>query len=178
MDADGPGSVPRLLSRYGRLLLVIGHGGQVAGQRGEEHPFESHQPPALAAVLSGRVPRVGVPGVGSLRRRRRSRPPSCLTVAGSRIYPTRRVRCSAWRDSCCQPLRCADSGHGSSSTSASCSSSRSSGRVSTHGEHPAVWEKKGANLFTVRNVTWYRELRVSTNRLRVGRGDQADRRLL
>ena len=37
--------------------------------------------------------------------------------------------------------------------------------MSTHGEHPAVWEKKGANLFTVRNVTRYRELRVSTNRL-------------
>ena len=31
--------------------------------------------------------------------------------------------------------------------------------------HPAVWEKKGASLFTVRNVTRYRELRVFTNRL-------------
>ena len=33
------------------------------------------------------------------------------------------------------------------------------------GEHPAVWEKKGASLFTVTNVTRYRALRQLTNRL-------------
>ena len=33
------------------------------------------------------------------------------------------------------------------------------------GEHPAVWEKKGASLFTVTNVTRYRVLRQLTNRL-------------
>ena len=33
------------------------------------------------------------------------------------------------------------------------------------GKHPALWEKKGASLFTVSNVTRYRELRVFTNRL-------------
>ena len=33
------------------------------------------------------------------------------------------------------------------------------------GEHPTVWEKKGASLFTVANVTRYRELRNFTNRL-------------
>lgn len=31
-------------------------------------------------------------------------------------------------------------------------------------EHPATWEKKGASLYTVKNVTKYRELRVFTNR--------------
>lgn len=31
--------------------------------------------------------------------------------------------------------------------------------------HPAVWEKKGAALYTVRNVETYRELRNFTNRL-------------
>ena len=33
------------------------------------------------------------------------------------------------------------------------------------GEHPAVWEKKGSSLFTVRNVTQYPELRQTTFRL-------------
>ena len=33
------------------------------------------------------------------------------------------------------------------------------------GVHPAIWEKKGASLYTVINVTKYRELRNSTNRL-------------
>ena len=37
--------------------------------------------------------------------------------------------------------------------------------IERSGEHPAVWEKKGTSLFTVRNVTRYRELRVFTNRL-------------
>ena len=37
--------------------------------------------------------------------------------------------------------------------------------IKRSGEHPAVWEKKGASLFTVRNVTQYRELRRLTNRL-------------
>ena len=32
-------------------------------------------------------------------------------------------------------------------------------------EHPAVWETNGASLFTVTNVTRYRELREFTNRL-------------
>ena len=36
--------------------------------------------------------------------------------------------------------------------------------IKRSGEHPAVWEKKGASLFTVRNVTQYRELRFFTNR--------------
>jgi hypothetical protein len=31
--------------------------------------------------------------------------------------------------------------------------------------HPARWEKKGSSLFTVKNVTKYRELRVATNRI-------------
>ena len=31
--------------------------------------------------------------------------------------------------------------------------------------HPSVWEKKGAALYTVRNVEKYRELRLFTNRL-------------
>lgn len=33
------------------------------------------------------------------------------------------------------------------------------------GVHPAIWEKKGASLYTVTNVTKYRELRNTTNRL-------------
>ena len=33
------------------------------------------------------------------------------------------------------------------------------------GEHPAVWEKKGSSLYTVRNVERYPELRKTTNRL-------------
>lgn len=33
------------------------------------------------------------------------------------------------------------------------------------GQHPAVWEKKGAALYTVNNVTKYRELRATTNRI-------------
>ena len=37
--------------------------------------------------------------------------------------------------------------------------------IERSGEHPAVWEKKGASLFTVNNVTRYRELRNFTNRL-------------
>ena len=37
--------------------------------------------------------------------------------------------------------------------------------ITRSGEHPAVWEKKGASLFTVINVTRYRELRKFTNRL-------------
>lgn len=32
-------------------------------------------------------------------------------------------------------------------------------------QHPAVWEKKGAALYTVTNVTKYRELRATTNRI-------------
>ena len=37
--------------------------------------------------------------------------------------------------------------------------------IQRSGEHPTVWEKKGASLFTVTNVTRYRELRTFTNRL-------------
>ena len=37
--------------------------------------------------------------------------------------------------------------------------------IKRSGVHPAVWEKKGASLFTVTNVTKYRELRTLTNRL-------------
>ena len=37
--------------------------------------------------------------------------------------------------------------------------------IQRSGEHPTVWEKKGASLFTVANVTRYRELRNFTNRL-------------
>lgn len=33
------------------------------------------------------------------------------------------------------------------------------------GQHPALWEKKGASLYTVTNVTRYAELRRLTNRL-------------
>ena len=33
------------------------------------------------------------------------------------------------------------------------------------GRHPALWEKKGASLYTVTNVTKYRQLRLFTNRL-------------
>ena len=32
------------------------------------------------------------------------------------------------------------------------------------GEHPATWEKKGAALYTLKNISKYRELRVFTNR--------------
>ena len=32
-------------------------------------------------------------------------------------------------------------------------------------EHPALWEKKGSSLYTVNNITKYRQIRVSTNRL-------------
>jgi hypothetical protein len=32
------------------------------------------------------------------------------------------------------------------------------------GEHPATWEKKGASLYTLKNISKYRELRVFTNR--------------
>lgn len=37
--------------------------------------------------------------------------------------------------------------------------------IKRSGEHPALWEKKGASLFTVPNVTQYRELRIFANRL-------------
>ena len=37
--------------------------------------------------------------------------------------------------------------------------------IERSGEHPAVWEKKGASLYTVPNVTKYPELRKFTNRL-------------
>ena len=37
--------------------------------------------------------------------------------------------------------------------------------IARSGEHPAVWEKKGSSLYTVRNVTTYPELRKFTNRL-------------
>ena len=37
--------------------------------------------------------------------------------------------------------------------------------IQRSGEHPTVWEKKGASLFTVTNVTRYRVLRQFTNRL-------------
>lgn len=33
------------------------------------------------------------------------------------------------------------------------------------GEHPAKWEKKGASLYTTKNVTTYRQLRDATNRI-------------
>ena len=33
------------------------------------------------------------------------------------------------------------------------------------GQHPALWEKKGASLYTATNVTKYRQLRTFTNRL-------------
>ena len=36
--------------------------------------------------------------------------------------------------------------------------------IERSGQHPTVWEKKGASLFTVKNVTKYRELRNFTNR--------------
>ncbi|MCG7625947.1 DUF3800 domain-containing protein [Epibacterium sp. Ofav1-8] len=32
-------------------------------------------------------------------------------------------------------------------------------------QHPAVWEKKGASLYTVTNVTKYQQLRATTNRI-------------
>lgn len=37
--------------------------------------------------------------------------------------------------------------------------------IARSGRHPASWEKKGAALYTPRNVTTYRELRQATNRL-------------
>lgn len=37
--------------------------------------------------------------------------------------------------------------------------------IERSGKHPALWEKKGASLYTVRNVTQYPELRKFTNRL-------------
>ena len=37
--------------------------------------------------------------------------------------------------------------------------------IQRSGEHPAVWEKKGSSLYTVRNVTQYPELRQTTFRL-------------
>ena len=37
--------------------------------------------------------------------------------------------------------------------------------IERSGEHPALWEKKGASLYTVTNVTRYPELRRFTNRL-------------
>ncbi len=37
--------------------------------------------------------------------------------------------------------------------------------IERSGRHPAVWEKKGASLYTVPNVTQYVELRKLTNRL-------------
>lgn len=37
--------------------------------------------------------------------------------------------------------------------------------IERSGSHPALWEKKGASLYTVTNVTRYPELRRSTNRL-------------
>ena len=37
--------------------------------------------------------------------------------------------------------------------------------IKRSGTHPAVWEKKGASLYTVTNVTKYRELRQFTFRL-------------
>ena len=37
--------------------------------------------------------------------------------------------------------------------------------IERSGQHPALWEKKGASLYTVTNVTRYAELRHFTNRL-------------
>lgn len=37
--------------------------------------------------------------------------------------------------------------------------------IQRSGQHPALWEKKGASLYTVRNVTSYWQLRNFTNRL-------------
>ncbi len=37
--------------------------------------------------------------------------------------------------------------------------------ISRSGEHPAVWEKKGSSLYTVKNVTNYPELRKLSNRM-------------
>ena len=37
--------------------------------------------------------------------------------------------------------------------------------IERSGEHPALWEKKGASLYTVTNVTRYSQLRILTNRL-------------
>ena len=37
--------------------------------------------------------------------------------------------------------------------------------IKRSGKHPALWEKKGASLYTATNVTRYAELRKFTNRL-------------
>ena len=37
--------------------------------------------------------------------------------------------------------------------------------IKRSGQHPALWEKKGASLYTATNVTKYRQLRTFTNRL-------------
>ena len=37
--------------------------------------------------------------------------------------------------------------------------------IKRSGEHPAIWEKKGSSLYTVRNIAKYAELRKFTNRL-------------
>ena len=37
--------------------------------------------------------------------------------------------------------------------------------INRSGKHPALWEKKGASLYTVANVSKYPELRKFTNRL-------------
>lgn len=37
--------------------------------------------------------------------------------------------------------------------------------IEKSGEHRARWEKKGSALYTVKNITKYRQLRVTTNRL-------------
>ena len=37
--------------------------------------------------------------------------------------------------------------------------------IDRSGEHPATWEKKGSSLYTIQNITKYRELRAFTNRL-------------
>ena len=37
--------------------------------------------------------------------------------------------------------------------------------IAQSGQHPATWEKKGASLYTEKNVVKYRELRSAANRL-------------
>lgn len=37
--------------------------------------------------------------------------------------------------------------------------------ITRSGEHPSTWEKKGSSLYTIKNVTQYRELRRATNRI-------------
>lgn len=37
--------------------------------------------------------------------------------------------------------------------------------IKRSGEHPSTWEKKGSSLYTIKNVTKYRELRLATNRI-------------